>query len=128
MNRVIIGLGSNIEPEYNIQQAKKMLAQQYRLIAESEFEQTKAVGPIQQADFINGSVCIETASTLKDLQTELKEIETRLGRKEESVRFGPRTIDLDIVVWNNEIVDQDFYEREYLRTSVLQIIPDLKCN
>lgn len=126
MNQVIIGLGSNIDPDQNIQQAKEMLAQKYHVLAESCFKVTKPVGKIKQADFINGSVLIESGSTIEQLKTELGEIEKNMGRSRPHDRFGPRTIDLDIVIWNEDVIDQDFYERDYLKESVLELVPGLK--
>ncbi len=125
MNRVIIGLGSNIKPNENIQQAREILAQKYQIVAESCFKVTKPVGTIKQADFINGSVLIETELNIDQLKSELGGIEKGLGRNRPRDRFGPRTIDLDIVVWNENIIDQDFYERDYLKESVLELIPSL---
>lgn len=126
MNHIIIGLGSNIEPGQNIQRAKEILAQKYHVIAESCFKVTKPVGSIKQADFINGSVLIETEFPIERLKTELGEIEKGMGRNKPHDRHGPRTIDLDIVAWNGDIIDQDFYERDYLKESVLELIPNLK--
>ena len=126
MNRVIICLGSNIEPDQNIQQAKESLTQKYQVIAESCFKVTKSVGRIKQADFINGSVLIETPLTIEQLKTELGAIEKNMGRNPLHDRDGPRTIDLDIVVWNENIIDQDFYNRDYLKEFVLELVPNLK--
>lgn len=126
MNRVIIGLGSNIDPNQNIREAKETLAQKFRLLAESCFTSTKPIGKIHQPDFINGTVLIETELSIGQLKKMLKTIESDLGRKETGNRDGPRTIDLDIVVWNKSIMDQSFYERNYLKQSVLELAPDLK--
>ena len=125
MNRAIIGLGSNIKSDQNIQQVRAILAQKYRIVAESCFKVTKPVGTIKQADFINGSVLIETELTIEQLKEELGGIEKGLGRNRPYGRHGPRTIDLDIVVWNREIIDKDFYERDYLKESVLELVPNL---
>lgn len=126
MNHVVIGLGSNIEPDQNIQQALEVLKQKYHVIAASCFKATKPIGIVEQTDFINGSVLIETELTIKQLKTGLGEIEKTMGRNRLHNRCKPRTIDLDIVVWNENIVDQDFYDRNYLRESVLELIPALK--
>ena len=126
MNRVIIGLGSNIEPEINIPKVCKILAQHYRIIAESTCTTTKSIGTIQQADFVNGTVLLETELTCGQLTEALKEIESDLGRSKGHDQCSPRTIDLDIVVWDENIVDQDFYDRDYLKRSVLELVPDLK--
>jgi len=126
MNHIIIGLGSNINPDQNIQQAREALAEKYHVLAESCFKLTKSVGKIEQADFINGSVLIKTDLTIEQLKKELDAIEKTMGRDRSHDRQGPRTIDLDIVVWNDNIIDQDFYNRNYLKESVLELVPDLK--
>ena len=148
MNRVIVGLGSNIDPEKNIQKAKEILAKKYHILAESCFEATKPIGEIPQDDFtvsesqslfipiskidarsayfINGAVLLETKLSLNQLKTALKDTESDLGREEMNDHYGPRTIDLDIIVWNKTIIDRDFHSRDYLKQSVLELIPDLK--
>ena len=125
MNKVVIGLGSNIEPQENIQKAKDLLTKHFNLINTSEFIQTKPIGYTEQDDFINGSVYVETDLGIDELTSKLKEFEIQLGRKKSDIKFGPRTIDLDIIVFNNDIIDKDFYNREFLKNSVLELIPDL---
>ncbi|MCA9399020.1 MAG: 2-amino-4-hydroxy-6-hydroxymethyldihydropteridine diphosphokinase [Candidatus Omnitrophica bacterium] len=125
-NTAVIGLGSNIEPDKNIADVRKILRDRYKVLNESEFIVTKPFGYEDQANFINGAVLIQTDTPQEILARELKQIETEMGRKKADFKFGPRTIDLDIIVFNDKIVDQDFYERDYLKTSVLQLLPDLK--
>ena len=50
-----------------------------------------------------------------------KKIEDKMGRDRTAPKFGPRNIDLDIVVWNGEIVDDDYYTRDFLQKSVREI-------
>ena len=126
MHNVIIGLGSNIEPEKNIPKAKEFLADQYRILKESRFMTTTPIGKFKQPSFINGAVAIKTELTQVQLEKVLKKIEAQLGRKRSKDKFSSRTIDLDIVVWDSKIVDKDFYKRDYLRQSILEIEPDLK--
>lgn len=125
MNRAIIGLGSNIAPEDNIKKAREALSKEFHVLAQSAFKQTAPVGPVKQADFINGSVLVETDISMEQLKARLGSLETALGRIRPAERFGPRTIDLDIIVFNGKIIDQDFYSREYLKESVLELIPNL---
>ena len=60
----------------------------------------------------------------EQLRDWLKQVEDQLGRKRIE-KFGPRTIDLDIVVWNDKIVDADVYERDFLRNAIQQIFPEI---
>lgn len=126
MNRAVVALGSNIDPQENIGRSRGLLAAACHVLAESQFVTTPPIGKTDQADFVNGAVLLETPLTFDGLKKTLKGIEARLGRHEDKVSFGPRTIDLDIVVWNGKIVDHDFYTRDYLKKSVLALWPKLK--
>lgn len=125
MNDVVIALGSNIEPEKNIEAAIKTLDKQFRLISKSQFVKTAPVGYTEQDDFLNGAVHLNTERSLQDMKYQLLEIEENFGRKRVPNKFGPRTIDLDIIIWNNHVLDDDFYNREFIRNSVLEIKPEL---
>ena len=128
MNSAIIGLGSNIDAPQNILKAKTVLAEQFEIMKESVFVTTKSVGYPQQANFINGAVLLKTSLNLSQVKKTLKIIESQLGRRPSPDKFGPRIIDLDIIVWNDQVIDQDFYYREYLRKSILELLPDLEYN
>ena len=125
-NRAVIGLGSNIDPNKNIAKAKQALEKHFGVAGQSRFLVTKPVGKIKQADFVNGAVAIETDLSLDELKNQLKELETALGRKPSVEKYGPREIDLDILVWNDAVIDKHFYERDFLKNSVLELIPNLK--
>ena len=126
MNQVIIAVGSNIEPDKNIARVREILTKDFEVVAESDFVSTKPVGYTQQPDFLNGVVMIRTDLKLEPLRQHLKKIEDTLGRRRTILKFGPRTVDLDIVVWNGKLLDPDFYERDYLKKAVLELMPDLK--
>jgi len=82
---------------------------------------TKPIGNEHQPDFTNGAVKIRTDLDRDALNLLLKRIEDEMGRDRSVPKFGPRTIDLDIVVWNGEIVDEDYYTRDFLQKSVEEI-------
>jgi 2-amino-4-hydroxy-6-hydroxymethyldihydropteridine diphosphokinase len=115
MNRVIIGLGSNILPEENIGKALEELGNIITIVKTTVLLRTKPVGIIDQPDFLNGALLAETNLDKESLEVFLKSMEDRLGRDRTLPKFGPRTIDLDIIVWNGEILDKDYYTRDYLR-------------
>ena len=125
-HNVIIGLGSNIEPEDNTRKAKGLLAQFVKILAESRFLKTKPYGKKDQPDFLNGAILVETSQSREDLNKILKKIEKTLGRIKSVKNFGPRTIDLDILIWDDEIINKDFYDRDFVRASVLELNPLLK--
>ncbi|MDE0159534.1 MAG: 2-amino-4-hydroxy-6-hydroxymethyldihydropteridine diphosphokinase [Candidatus Dadabacteria bacterium] len=126
MNTVIIGIGSNIDAERNVSVAKRMLGEKLNVLRESKFLRTKPIGSRDQQDFLNGSLLVETRLGFKQLKTVLKGVEIALGRDAGEDRYGPRKMDLDILVWNGEIADPDVYEREFLRHSVIELCPELE--
>lgn len=118
MNEVIVGIGSNIDAEKNISSMLEILKEKVEVVKVSPMLQTKALGIIEQPDYTNGAVKIKTAHGRTALTKVLKQIEDQLGRDRTGAKFGPRTMDLDIVVWNGEIVDPDYYTRDFIRKSV----------
>ena len=125
-HKVVIGLGSNIDPEANLEQAVLELKSRFKVSKRSQWTRTKPIGIQDQPDFYNGALLMETELEQQSLKKELKRIEDILGRDRSLPKFGPRTIDLDILIWNKKIVDQDYYERDFLRKGVEEIIPDLE--
>lgn len=121
MNDVIIGIGSNIDAEKNIPKALKILEKEFELVKVSAFIKTKPIGITNQPDFTNGAVRLRTSFNLEQLSAYLKILEDNMGRVRTGPKFGPRCIDLDIVVWNNDIVDDDYYTRDFLQKSVKEI-------
>ena len=126
MNTVIVGIGSNIDAERNVSAARRILGEKLSVLGESAFVRTSPIGPREQQDFLNGSLLIRTRLGRKQLKTLLKGVETALGRDAGEDRYGPRKMDLDILVWNGEIVDPDVYERGFLRRSVIELCPELE--
>ena len=124
-NIAAISVGSNIDPDENIPKAKALLEADHVVLAESAFVTTSPIGFLEQADFINGAWLIETELVCEDLQAALKMIENQCGRKITANKFGPRTIDLDVVVWNDQILDDDVYERDFLKQALAEILPHL---
>jgi len=118
MNEVIVGIGSNIDAEKNISSMLEILKKKVEVVKVSPMLQTKALGIIDQPDYTNGAVKIKTSHNRDTLNKLLKAIEDQLGRDRSGAKFGPRTMDLDIVVWNGEIVDPDYYTRDFIRKSV----------
>ena len=124
-HEVVIGLGSNIDPEANLEQAVQELKSRFKVSKRSQWTRTKPIGIQDQPDFYNGALLMETELEQQSLKKELKRIEDILGRDRSLPKFGPRTIDLDILIWNKKVVDEDYYERDFLRKGVEEIIPEL---
>jgi 2-amino-4-hydroxy-6-hydroxymethyldihydropteridine diphosphokinase len=121
MNLVIIGIGSNIDSDSNISKMLEILQTKVEVLKVSSFIVTKPIGITNQPDYTNGAVKIKTDLTQNELQGLLKQIEDEMGRDRSAPKFGPRNIDLDIVVWNGEIVDEDYYTRDFLQKSVQEL-------
>ncbi len=122
MNTVIIGIGSNFDPEENILSAINKLGEFATVIKVSELVRTTPIGIRNQPDFLNGAVKITTSLSKEELLNVLKEIENRLGRDRSIPKYGPRTIDLDIIIWNGDITDKEYFTRDFLRQSVNEIL------
>ncbi|MBC5638432.1 2-amino-4-hydroxy-6-hydroxymethyldihydropteridine diphosphokinase [Ornithinibacillus sp. BX22] len=109
MNKAYIALGTNIEPraEY-LDKAINLLEQNehIQLLKASSIYETAPVGYTDQADFLNMVVEVNTDLPSEKLLDVCQGIEAELGR-ERTIRFGPRTIDLDILVYNNENRETD---------------------
>lgn len=126
MNTAVIGLGSNIEPQRNIQKALQILTDTFKVLKVSAFLKTKPQLSLQQSDFINGCVLVETHMDQIELKDLLKDIEIRMGRTKDMHSNQPRVIDLDIHVWNDQVVDPYFYKWDFIRAMVLEVIPALQ--
>lgn len=121
MNVIIIGIGSNINAETNIERMLEILKTKVVVVKVSQFFKTKPIGIIDQPDFTNGAVKVKSDLNQKNMIVLLKGIEDEMGRNRTNPKFGPRCIDLDIAVWNGEIIDEDYYSRDFLRESVDEI-------
>lgn len=132
MSQVLIALGSNIEPEANLQRAVQLLAARVRLIAVSPVYETRPVGKTDQPDFLNAVALIETEREATVLKREvLQEIEQELGRLRTSDRNAPRTIDLDITVYGERVLelgsrhipDPDLLEHPHVAVPAADVAP-----
>ena len=117
----IIGIGSNIEPEQNIAATLFFLRQEQEFVSVSSLIKTSPIGIPDQPDFMNGAAKILTTMEIADFKNYLKDVEDRLKRDRTAPKYGPRTIDLDIVIWDGEIIDPDYFSRDFLKTAVDEI-------
>ena len=104
MNKVYIGLGTNVgDRESNLKDAISELAAvpEIEIVSLSSIYETNPVGYLEQGKFLNMVVCINTTFDAQTLVVTCMKIEQNLGRKRE-IRWGPRTIDLDILLYNQE--------------------------
>lgn len=132
MNRAYLSLGSNIKPEANLRAAVAMLAARTQLRAVSAVWQTAPLGITDQPDFLNMAALVETELSAVQLQRDvLSRIETDLHRDRSGHRYGPRTIDIDLLLFNREIFELDGHhipsaevqERAFVAIPLAEISP-----
>lgn len=122
MHGVILSIGSNIEPEKNCAEVIAILKQETCFKAKSKLIETEPWGFSHQANFLNGAVWLETDLQYEKFNAYLKAVEKRLDRVKTKNKAGPRTIDLDIIVWDGEIIDDDYYQKSYVHIPVNELI------
>ncbi len=133
--RVYVALGSNVgDRAAHLAYARARLAAlpRTRLLKESRIEETAPLGPVPQGPYLNQMVLLETDLAPAELLAHLHAIEAERGR-ERRVRWGPRTLDLDIVRFGDrtvrepgltiphpELPHRDFWQRELAELDALQ--------
>lgn len=131
-----VALGSNLaEPLAQILSAFTRLGQicDTRLIARSRFYHTRPMGPQDQPEFINAAAGLLTQLPAAALLAELKTIERDMGRVPPPVRWGPRLIDLDLLVYGTDVIDEPglvvphpgIHERNFVLYPLADIAPAL---
>jgi 2-amino-4-hydroxy-6-hydroxymethyldihydropteridine diphosphokinase len=106
---VYIGLGANLgDREATIRKALELLAAggDIEVAAVSSLRETDPVGYEEQPRFLNGAAALRTELAPRPLLERLLDVERRLGRDRSGPRFGPRTIDLDLLLYGSAEVDE----------------------
>ena len=106
MNRAFISLGSNIDKEANMPAAVHLLQELCHLLAVSTVYETLPMGLPDQPNFFNLAILVETTLSPAELKHQvLDHIETTLKRVRTEERNAPRTIDVDLTLFNDEVLD-----------------------
>ena len=106
MHNVYLTVGSNIDPKYHLRQAFSHLKEICTVIATSPVYVTAPVGYTEQDHFLNAAFHIRTEDDPVTFKTKLLAIETQLGRvRDPNNKNAPRTIDLDIALWDWDVFD-----------------------
>jgi 2-amino-4-hydroxy-6-hydroxymethyldihydropteridine diphosphokinase len=131
-----IGLGSNlVQPELQVRRALEALAElpETVLTAHSSLYRSEPLGPAGQPDYINAVAALKTDLSPLDLLSALQTIEARQGRVREGERWGPRPLDLDILLYGEQVSDDPrltlphpgLYERNFVLYPLAEIAPGL---
>ncbi len=107
MTRAYIGLGANLgDREATIRRALELLGERVEVVAVSSLAETEPWGLADQPRFVNGAAAVETDLSPRELLAVLLDVERALGRSREGPRYGPRTIDLDLLLYGDVVVDE----------------------
>jgi 2-amino-4-hydroxy-6-hydroxymethyldihydropteridine diphosphokinase len=137
MAEVYIGLGSNLGDRVSHLAAARAAihADVGRIIAESSLYDTNPWGPVPQGNYLNQVVKVSCTLAPRALLRKLHEIERAAGRdREREVRYGPRSLDLDILLYSGRTVDEDgltiphprIGERAFVLVPLAEIVPDAR--
>jgi 2-amino-4-hydroxy-6-hydroxymethyldihydropteridine diphosphokinase len=136
VTRAYVGLGANLgDREAMLRSALEQLAAEpgIDVVAVSRFRDTDPVGITDQPRFLNAAAAVETGLSAHELLDRLLGIERRLGRTREGPRFGPRTIDLDLLLFGDAQIDEPglevphprLHERLFALEPLADLDPDL---
>jgi len=136
VTRAYIGLGANLgEPAAMLRTAVEQLRREpdITVVAVSSVRETEPVGLVDQPRFLNAAVAVDTELSPRELLDRLLGIERRLGRTREGPRFGPRTIDLDLLLYGDERLAEPglevphprLHERLFALEPLSDLAPDL---
>ncbi len=129
-----LAVGSNIGPEKNVPIAVERLREKVEVVAVSNFYRTKALRRPDQADYRNGVVAVRTSMAPRELRDKvLRPIEAMLDRNRSEDKYAPRTVDLDLILYGDEVIretdmnlpDDDLRERPFIAVPLLEIAPEL---
>ena len=127
--RVVVGVGSNIDPEHHVPAAVRRLADVGEVLAVSDFYRSKPADGSDQADYVNGAVLLATGVAEDGLKPLLRRIEDDLGRvRDPSDKNAPRTIDLDVAAYGEAgEPDPDVLTRWFVAVPLADVWPDWTC-
>lgn len=137
MENVYIGLGSNLaDPNAQVEAALAVLAKlpATRLVARSRRYRSAPWGRADQPEFVNAVAHLHTAMPPHDLLHALLAIERAAGRVRDGTRWGPRVLDLDILVYGDRVLNESglhvphphLHERAFVLAPLAEIAPDLE--
>jgi 2-amino-4-hydroxy-6-hydroxymethyldihydropteridine diphosphokinase len=132
--RAFVGLGSNLgDRESTLRRALELLGTRARVVATSSLRETEPWGLEEQPTFLNAAAEVETDLAPRELLRVLRDVERSLGRSRAGPRWGPRTIDLDLLVYADEEIDEPgltvphphLHERRFVLEPLAELDPGL---
>ena len=135
MTLAYVALGANLGPrEITLLRAVDLLAETEGIDVQavSQLRETEPVGVVEQPPFLNGAVAVETSLPSRELLERLLEVERTLGRVRH-VRWGPRFVDLDLLVYGDQQIDEPglrvphprLHERRFALEPLAELDPEL---
>ena len=136
MENVYIGLGSNLaDPHAQVERALRALAElpQIVLARRSQLYRSAPWGRADQPEFVNAAAQLQTGLSPRALLDALLAIERKAGRERDGMRWGPRVLDLDILVYGDSVIDAPglrvphphLHERAFVLVPLAEIAPEL---
>jgi 2-amino-4-hydroxy-6-hydroxymethyldihydropteridine diphosphokinase len=136
VTRAYVGLGANLgDRERTLRAAVDALSSdaEIEVVAVSTLRETEPVGVGEQPRFLNGVVMLETSLGARDLLDRLFEVEQRFGRVRVPGEHGPRTLDLDLLLYGHETIDEPgiavphprLHERRFVLEPLAELAPGL---
>jgi 2-amino-4-hydroxy-6-hydroxymethyldihydropteridine diphosphokinase len=136
VTRAFVGLGANLgDRERTLHAAVDALADEagVEVVAVSTLRETAAVGVGEQPSYLNGAAELETTLTARELLDALLVVEQRFGRVRSPGEHGPRTLDLDLLLYGDEVVDGPglsiphprLHERRFVLEPLAELAPGL---
>lgn len=121
-----LSLGSNIKPEVNLIKAIELLSNYGRVEKISNAWESESVGA-EGPNYLNACLLLITQLSQAELKEQaLLPIEGELGRKRTADKFAPRTIDIDIIVFDGEACDDKYWEQAFVVVPLAEIYPDFQ--
>ena len=121
-----LSLGSNIQPETHLVRALEMLQKYGRIERISSAWESQSVGA-EGPNYLNACVLLDTPLPKRELKEQaLLPIETELGRRRSPDKFAPRTIDIDIVVFDGQPSDDKYWEQAFVVVPLAEIHPEFQ--
>jgi 2-amino-4-hydroxy-6-hydroxymethyldihydropteridine diphosphokinase len=123
-HQVYIGLGSNIDPVANFYHAVEKLREAVHVVEVSKIWETPPVGT-SGPNFLNAVALIQTSLQISSLRDHvLRRIESQLGRVRTVDPNSPRPIDLDILIFDKNVIDNEIWTRAHIAVPLAEFIPD----